>query len=122
MNVPMEQWDLPKWYFPMMKTLRPISDIGVLVVEWLLPSILTWYNMKIKSTKQFWWRFNHLKRNGGEITVTDRTSEMDVKDFNRIESLVRKRVRWELGSEGMAVWDACGYKDIPTLAKAYRIS
>ena len=27
--------------------------------------------MKIVSTKQFWWRLNHLKRNGGEITVTD---------------------------------------------------
>ena len=47
MNVPMEQWDLPKWYFPMMKTLQAISDIGVLVVEWLLPSILTWYREKI---------------------------------------------------------------------------
>ena len=54
--------------------------------------------LKIKSTKQFWWRLNHLKRNGGEITVTDRTSEMDVKEFNRVESLVRKRVRRELGS------------------------
>ena len=53
--------------------------------------------MKIVSTKQFWWRFNHLKRNGGEITVTDRTPEMDVKEFNRIELIVRKRVRWELG-------------------------
>ena len=45
--------------------------------------------------------------------------------FNRVNRelvVVRKRVRWELGSEGMAVWDACGYKDIPTLAKAYRIS
>ena len=47
MSVPMEQWDLPKWYFPMMKTLRPTSDIGVLVVEWLLPSILTWYKENI---------------------------------------------------------------------------
>ena len=47
MNVPMEQWDLPKWYFPMMKTLQAISDIGVLVVEWLLPSILTWYKENI---------------------------------------------------------------------------
>ena len=47
MNVPMEQWDLPKWYFPMMKTLRLTSDIGVLVVEWLLPSILTWYKENI---------------------------------------------------------------------------
>ena len=47
MNVPMEQWDGPKWYFPMMKTLQAISDIGVLVVEWLLPSILTWYREKI---------------------------------------------------------------------------
>ena len=46
---------------------------------------------------------------------------MDVKDFNRIEQLVSKRVRWEIGSEGIAVWDACGYKDIPTLAKAYGI-
>ena len=47
MNVPMEQWDLPKWYFPMMKTLQAISDIGVLVVEGLLPSILTWYRENI---------------------------------------------------------------------------
>ena len=31
----------------MMKTLQAISDIGVLVVEWLLPSILTWYREKI---------------------------------------------------------------------------
>ena len=78
--------------------------------------------MKIVSTKQFWWRFNHLKRNGGEITITDRTPEMDVKEFKRIESLVNNRVRWERGSEGYSNWDACGYKDIPTLAKAYRIS
>ena len=77
--------------------------------------------MKIKSKKHFWWRFNHLKRNGGEITVTDRTPEMDVREFNRIELLVNKRVRWEIGSEGMAIWNACGYKDIPTLAKAYGI-
>jgi len=77
--------------------------------------------MKIVSTKQFWWRLNDLKRKGGEITVTDRTPEMDVKDFNRISLLVNKRVRWELGSEGFAEWDSCGYKDIPTLAKAYGI-
>ncbi len=77
--------------------------------------------MKIVSTKQFWWRFNHLKRNGGEITVTDRTSEMDVKDYNRRELLVNKRVRWELGSEGYMKWDSNGVKDIPTLAKAYGI-
>ena len=31
----------------MMKTLQAISDIGVLVAEWLLPSILTWYREKI---------------------------------------------------------------------------
>ena len=43
----MEQWDLRKWYFPTMKILLPTSDIGVLVVEWLLPSILTWYREKI---------------------------------------------------------------------------
>ena len=78
--------------------------------------------MKIKSTKQFWWRFNNLKRNGGEIIVTDRTPEMDVKEHNRIESLVNKRVRWELGSEGFVKWDLCGVKDIPTLARAYGIS
>ena len=77
--------------------------------------------MKIKSTKQFWWRINHLKRNGGEITVTDRTSEMDVNAFNKISLAVNRRVRWELGSEGFAIWNACGYKDIPTLAKAYGI-
>ena len=77
--------------------------------------------MKIKSTKQFWWRLNYLKRNGGEITVTDRTPEMDVKDYNRIELLVNKRVRWELGSEGYMKWDSNGVKDIYTLAKAYGI-
>ena len=78
-------------------------------------------SMKIKSTKQFWWRLNHLKRNGGEITVTDRTTEMDVNAFNRISLAVNRRVRWELGFEGFAIWNACGYKDIPTLAKAYGI-
>jgi heme/copper-type cytochrome/quinol oxidase subunit 2 len=77
--------------------------------------------MKIVSTKQFWWRFNYLKRNGGVITVTDRTSEMDVKEYNRIELLVNKRVRWELGSEGFNIWEMNGAKDIPTLAKAYGI-
>ena len=34
MNVPMEQWDLPKWFFPMMKILPVQSSIGQLVVEW----------------------------------------------------------------------------------------
>ena len=77
--------------------------------------------MKIKSTKHFWWRFNYLKQNGGEIIVTDRTSEMDVKEHNRIELLVNKRVRWELGSEEYMKWDSCGFKDIPTLARAYGI-
>jgi len=77
--------------------------------------------MKIVSTKQFWWRLNDLKRKGGEIIVTDRTSEMDVKEYNRVESLVNKRVRWELGSEDYMKWDSCGFKDIPTLAKAYGI-
>jgi hypothetical protein len=77
--------------------------------------------MKIVSTKQFWWRFNYLKRNGGVITVTDRTPEMDVKEYNRIELLVNKRVRWELGSEGFNIWEMNGAKDIPTLAKAYGI-
>ncbi len=51
MSVPMEQWDLPEWYFPMMKTLQAISNIGVLVVEWLLPSILTWYKENIMIEK-----------------------------------------------------------------------
>ena len=77
--------------------------------------------MKIVSTKQFWWRFNDLRKNGGVITVTDRTSEMDVKEYNRIELLVNKRVRWELGSEGYMKWESNGVKDIPTLAKAYGI-
>jgi hypothetical protein len=77
--------------------------------------------MKIVSTKQFWWRLNDLKRKGGEIIVTDRTPEMDVKEYNRVESLVNKRVRWELGSEDYMKWDSCGVKDIPTLAKAYGI-
>jgi len=78
--------------------------------------------MKIKSTKQFWWRFNNLKRNGGEITVTDRTPDMDVQDHNRITSLVNKRVRWELGSDGYMKWDSYGVKDISTLARAYGIT
>ena len=77
--------------------------------------------MKIVSTKQFWWRFNDLRKNGGVITVTDRTSEMDVKEYNRIELLVNKRVRWELGSEAYMKWDSCGVKDIYTLARAYGI-
>ena len=77
--------------------------------------------MKIVSTKQFWWRLNDLKRKGGEIIVTDRTPEMDVKEYNRVESLVNKRVRWELGSEGYMKWDSCGVKDISALARAYGI-
>jgi hypothetical protein len=44
-----------------------------------------------------------------------------VKEHNRIESLVNKRVRWELGSEDYMKWDSCGVKDIYTLAKAYGI-
>ena len=43
-----------------------------------------------------------------KITVTDRTPEMDVKEYNRVESLVNKRVRWELGSENFMKWDSCG--------------
>ena len=43
----MEQWDGLKLSFPMMKILRATSDIGVLVVGWLLPSILTWYKENI---------------------------------------------------------------------------
>ena len=77
--------------------------------------------MKIKSTKQFWWRFNYLVKNGAQITITDRTPEMDVKEHNRIEMLVNKRVRWELGPKRFMEWDSCGYKDIPTLSKAYGI-
>ena len=77
--------------------------------------------MKIKSTKQFWWRFNYLVKNGAQITITDRTPEMDVKEHNRIEMLVNARVRWELGPKRFMEWDSCGYKDIPTLAKAYGI-
>jgi hypothetical protein len=46
---------------------------------------------------------------------------MDVKDYNRIELLVNKRVRWELGLEGFNIWEMNGVKDIPTLAKAYGI-
>jgi hypothetical protein len=77
--------------------------------------------LRFKSKRQFFWRFSVLKKSGGEITVTDRTPEMDVKDYNRIELLVNKRVRWELGSEGFNIWEMNGAKDIPTLAKAYGI-
>ena len=75
--------------------------------------------MKIKSTKQFWWRFNYLVKNGAQITITDRTSPFDLKEHNRIELLVNARVRWEPGPEGFMKWDSCGYKDIYTLASAY---
>ena len=74
-----------------------------------------------KSKRQFFWRFSVLKKSGGEITVTDRTPEMDVKEYNRIELLVNDRVRWELGLEGFNIWEMNGAKDIPTLAKAYGI-
>ena len=77
--------------------------------------------LRFKSKKQLFWRFSVLKKSGGVITVNDRTPEMDVKDYNRIELLVNKRVRWELGSEGYMKWYSNGVKDIPTLAKAYGI-
>jgi len=77
---------------------------------------------KKMSPKHFWWKFNDLRKNGAKITVTDRTPEMDVKEFNRLELLVNKRVRWELGSENFMKWDSCGFKDIPTLARAYGIT
>ena len=77
--------------------------------------------MKIVSTKQFWWRLNDLKRNGGEITVTDRTPEMDVKEHNRIESLVNKRVRWELGSRRLYEMGFVRSQRHSTLARAYGI-
>ena len=77
--------------------------------------------LRFKSKRQFFWRFSVLKKSGGEITVTDRTPEMDVKDYNRIELLVNDRVRWELGLEGFNIWEMNGAKDIPTLAKAYGI-
>ena len=53
--------------------------------------------------------------------LTRKFEEKSVTEFKRIELLVNKRVRWEIGSEGMTVWNACGVKDIPTLAKAYGI-
>jgi hypothetical protein len=77
--------------------------------------------LRFKSKRQFFWRFSVLKKSGGEITVTDRTPEMDVKEYNRIELLVNDRVRWELGLEGFNIWEMNGAKDIPTLAKAYGI-
>ena len=77
--------------------------------------------LRFKSKRQFFWRFSVLKKSGGVITVTDRTPDMDVKEHNRIESLVNKRVRWELGSEDYMKWDSCGVKDIYTLARAYGI-
>ena len=74
-----------------------------------------------KSKKHFFWRFSQLKKNGGEIKLALQPCESDIKEYNRIELAVRRRVRWELGSECFNVWDIGGDKDIPTLAKAYRI-
>ena len=77
-------------------------------------------NMKYKSTKQFFWHFNQLKKACVITPMLQPDSEW-IKEQNRIQLLVNKRVRWELGLEGWAKWMTDGHKDYPTLAKAYGI-
>ena len=78
-------------------------------------------NMKYKSTKQFFWHFKQLEKACVIKPMLQPDSEW-IKEQNRIQLLVNKRVRWELGPEGWVKWMECGYKDYPTLARAYGIT
>ena len=77
--------------------------------------------MKIKSTKQFFWRLNVLKNKGAKVKPKLQPSVEHIAERNRIESAVNRRVFWELGKEGYAKWRNLGYKDYGTLARAYGI-
>ena len=77
-------------------------------------------NMKYKSTKQFFWHFKQLEKACVIKPMLQPDSEW-IKEQNRIQLLVNKRVRWELGPEGWSEWMSNGHKDYPTLARAYGI-
>ena len=75
---------------------------------------------KFKSKKQFFWKFNQLKKNVVIKPCLQPDGEW-IRERNRIELAVSSRVRWELGLEGWNKWMECGYKDIGHLAEAYGI-
>ena len=77
--------------------------------------------MKYKSTKQFFWHLNRLKKSVVIKPKLQPTRE-SVETANRIENAVHRRVQWELGLRGYNVWRSQGYKDIGTLARAYGIN
>ena len=76
--------------------------------------------MKYKSTKQFFWHLNRLKKSVVIKPKLQPTRER-IEETNRIENAVHRRVQWELGLHGYNVWRSQGYKDIGTLARAYGI-
>ena len=75
---------------------------------------------KFKSTKQFFWKFNQLKK-AVVIKPCLQPNGEEIREQNKLELAVSKRVRWELGPEGWAKWMECGYKDFYTLGRAYGI-
>ena len=77
--------------------------------------------MKIKSTKQFFWRLNVLSKKGAKVKPKLQPIAEHIAERNRIELAVNRRVFWELGKEGYAKWRKLGYKDYGTLARAYGI-
>ena len=77
--------------------------------------------MKIKSTKQCFWRLNVLSKKGAKVKPKLQPSAEHIAETNRIEFAVNRRVFWELGREGFAKWSRLGYKDYGTLARAYGI-
>ena len=76
--------------------------------------------MKYKSTKQFFWHLNRLKKC---VVVKPKLqpTRNGIEESTRIELAVHRRVQWELGLHGYNVWRRQGYKDIGTLARAYGI-
>ena len=77
--------------------------------------------MKYKSTKQFFWHLNRLKKCVVVKPKLQPTRD-GIEGTNRIENAVHRRVQWELGLRGYNVWRSQGYKDIGTLARAYGIN
>ena len=77
--------------------------------------------MKFKSNKQFFWRLNVLKNKGAKVKPKLQPNAEHIAETNRIQLAVNRRVFWELGREGFAVWSRLGYKDYGTLARAYGI-
>ena len=55
--------------------------------------------MKIKSTKQFFWRLNVLSKKGAKVKLKLQPSAEHIAERNRIELAVNRRVFWELGKK-----------------------